>query len=95
VGTIFQGVTRPGPKGDHSHLSNLKVKNAWWYTSILLYVFIAWLLIEHRDSFTFTLSSLNPALNYFGLQNQSFKAGHAVAQPVSRRLLKEAVLVRA
>jgi hypothetical protein len=34
--------------------SSAEVKNAWSYTSIPQYVFMAWCLVKHRDNFTFT-----------------------------------------
>jgi len=37
-GAFSFGVKRPGCEADHSPLPNAEVKNAWSYTSILLYV---------------------------------------------------------
>jgi hypothetical protein len=60
-------VASPGGKADHSSPSSAEVKNAWSYTSIpqyvfmawclirLGYVFTAWYLVKHRDNFTSTL----------------------------------------
>jgi hypothetical protein len=47
------GVERPGREADHSPPSSADVKNAWSYTFILQYVFMAWCLVKHRDNFTF------------------------------------------
>jgi hypothetical protein len=47
------GVKRPGREADHSPPYSAEVKNAWSYTSTPQYVFIAWCLVQHRDSFTF------------------------------------------
>jgi hypothetical protein len=33
--------------------SRAKVKNVWLYTSTTKYVFMAWCLVQHRDTFTF------------------------------------------
>jgi hypothetical protein len=49
------GVKRPKREADHSPLSNVKVKSAWSHTSTPQYIFLAWCLAKHRDSFTFTL----------------------------------------
>jgi hypothetical protein len=38
------GVKRPGREADHSPPSSAEVKNAWSYTSILQYAFMAWCL---------------------------------------------------
>jgi hypothetical protein len=51
------GVKQPGREADHTPASNAEVKNAWSYTSILQYIFMAWCLIKHRDNFTFTFTS--------------------------------------
>jgi hypothetical protein len=50
------GVKRPGREADHSPPSSAEVKNAWSYTSIPQYVFMAWCLVKHRDVFTFTFT---------------------------------------
>jgi hypothetical protein len=49
-GALSSGVKRPGREADHSPLSNVEV-NAWGYTSIPPYVFVAWCLVKHRDKF--------------------------------------------
>jgi hypothetical protein len=51
----FPGVKRPRRDADHSPPSSAAVKNVWSYTSTPQYVFMAWCLVKHRDSFTFTL----------------------------------------
>jgi hypothetical protein len=51
----FPGVKRPGREADHSPPSSAEVKNAWSYTSIPQYVFMAWCSVKHRDNFTFYL----------------------------------------
>jgi len=43
-------VMGPGRQADHSPPSSAKVKNAWSYTSISQYVFIAWCLNKYRMS---------------------------------------------
>jgi hypothetical protein len=56
-GSLSLGVKRPGREADHSLPSSAEVKNAWSYTSTPQYVFMASCLVQHRDNFTFTLSS--------------------------------------
>jgi len=51
--TLSLGVQRPGYEADHSPPSSVEVKNAWTYTSIPQYVFMARCLVKHRDNFTF------------------------------------------
>jgi len=53
LGAFLWGVKCPGRKADHSPPSSAKVKNAWDYTFTLLYVFMVWYLVKHRDTFTF------------------------------------------
>jgi hypothetical protein len=50
---ITLGVKRPGREAGHSPPSSAEV-NAWSYISIPQYVFMAWCLVKHRDSFAFT-----------------------------------------
>jgi hypothetical protein len=50
--------SRLGPEADHSLPSGAEVKKAWSYTSTVPYVFMAWYLVKHRDSFTFTFVAL-------------------------------------
>jgi hypothetical protein len=52
-GALSLGVKRLRREADHSHPSSADVKNAWSYTSIPQYVFMAWCLVKHRDNFTF------------------------------------------
>jgi hypothetical protein len=40
------GVKWPGREADHSLPSDAEVKNAWNYTSIPPYVFMAWFLVK-------------------------------------------------
>jgi hypothetical protein len=47
-------VKRLGPEADHSPPSSAEVKNAYSYTFVPLYVFMAWCLVTHRDNFNFT-----------------------------------------
>jgi hypothetical protein len=54
-GGLSLGVKRPGREAGHSPPSSAEVKNAWSYTSTPQYVFMAWCLVKHRDSFNFTL----------------------------------------
>jgi hypothetical protein len=46
------GVKRPGGEADHSPPSSAEVKNAWSYTSIPQYVFMAWCLVKTGTTFT-------------------------------------------
>jgi len=46
------GVKLPGREADHSPQASAKVKNAWSYTCIPPYVFMAWCLVKHREKFT-------------------------------------------
>jgi hypothetical protein len=50
-GAIPPAVKRPGREAVHPTPSNAVVKNAWSYTSIFLYVFMAWYSVKHTDSF--------------------------------------------
>jgi hypothetical protein len=44
-----------GPEADFSLPSGAEIKNAWKYIPPLpQYVFMAWFLVKHRDSFTFS-----------------------------------------
>jgi len=47
------GLKRSWHEADHFLPCSAKVKNVWSYTSNSLYVFMAWCLIKHRESFTF------------------------------------------
>jgi hypothetical protein len=51
-GTLSLGAKRPGREADHSPPSSAEVKNASSYTSTPQYIFMAWCLVKHRDSFT-------------------------------------------
>jgi hypothetical protein len=53
-GALSLGINRPGHEANHSLPSSAEVKNSWSYTSTPQYVFIAWFLVKHRDTFTFT-----------------------------------------
>jgi len=44
-GLSSPGLKRPGREADYSPPSSAEVKNAWSYTSILQYVFMAWYLV--------------------------------------------------
>jgi hypothetical protein len=50
-GALPSGLKRTGPKAMLPPPSNTEVKHAWSYTSTLPYVFIAWCLMRHRDSY--------------------------------------------
>jgi len=40
----------PGEReADHSSPSISEIKNSWYYTPLLQYVFMAWYLVKHRD----------------------------------------------
>jgi hypothetical protein len=45
------GVKRPGLETNHSLSSSAEVRNTWLYTSTPQYVFMAWVLVKHRDNF--------------------------------------------
>jgi hypothetical protein len=47
----FHGIKWLWHEADHSFLSNAKIKNACYHTSILPYIIMAWGLIKHRDNF--------------------------------------------
>jgi hypothetical protein len=40
------GVKRPGRETDHSPPSSTEIKNAWSYSQVAQYVFMAWCLIK-------------------------------------------------
>jgi len=48
LGAFTPRVKRPVCEADQSPAFSAKVKNAWRYTSIPQYVFIAWYLIKHE-----------------------------------------------
>jgi hypothetical protein len=52
-GTLSLGVKRLGREAYQSAPFSAEVKNAWSYTSIPQYVFMACCLGNHRDNFTF------------------------------------------
>jgi hypothetical protein len=54
LGSFSPGLKQLGCEADHSPISSAKVKNVWHYTSTPQYVFMAWCLVKHRDSFNFT-----------------------------------------
>jgi hypothetical protein len=54
-GALSLGIKRSGREADHSPQSSAEVKNGWSYTSTPQYVFMAWCLVKHRDSFTHDL----------------------------------------
>jgi hypothetical protein len=58
-GALFLGVKRPGREADHSLPSSAEVKNAWNYTSIPQYVFMARGLMKQRDNFTLTFTLID------------------------------------
>jgi hypothetical protein len=64
-GALYLAVRRPGREADHSPPSCAEVENAWSYTSIPPYVFMAWCLVKHRNNFTFTFYLSQIALPYF------------------------------
>jgi hypothetical protein len=62
------GVKRPEREADHSPPSSTEIKNVWSYTFTPEYAFMAWCLVKHKDSFTFTFTSLvavRHALGFF------------------------------
>jgi hypothetical protein len=54
-GVLSLGLKRPGHEADHSPPSSAEVKNAWRYTSAPQYVFMAWCLVKHKNTFTFII----------------------------------------
>jgi hypothetical protein len=52
-GAVSLRVKWLGREADHSPPSSAEVKNAWSYTPLPQYIFMAWCLVKHRDSFTF------------------------------------------
>jgi len=54
---LFNGHSRPFPQGYSGRGLELitKVKNAWHYTYIPLYTFIAWPLVMHRNNYIYFL----------------------------------------
>jgi len=55
---ISLGVTRPGREADHSPPASAEAKNAWSYTSIPQYAFMAWYSVKALEQlylFTCTL----------------------------------------
>jgi hypothetical protein len=55
-GTLSLELKRPGHEADTSPPPSTEVKNAWSYTSMPQYVFMAWYLVKHKDIFTFTFT---------------------------------------
>jgi len=65
-GALSSGVKRPGLEAHNSPPSSVDVKKVWSYTSIPLYVFMAWclfkyrivsmtwFLVKHRDTFIYS-----------------------------------------
>jgi hypothetical protein len=51
-GALSLGVKGTGREDNHLHPSRAEVKNAWSYTSVSPYVFMAWYIGKHRDKFT-------------------------------------------
>jgi len=47
-GSLSPGVKWPGHEAYHLPPSNIKVKNAWSYTSTSPYVFMVWCLVKYR-----------------------------------------------
>jgi hypothetical protein len=64
------GHSLPGNKAsraqaDHLHPSGAEVKNAWSYTSIPPYVFMAWCLVKYRSDFTLILQECTISSDMF------------------------------
>jgi hypothetical protein len=51
IGGFIPGVKLPGSDAGYSPPSSAEVKNAWRYTSITQYIFIAWYLFKYRTRF--------------------------------------------
>jgi len=60
IGTrgLSLGIKGLGHEADHSPPTSVEVKNAWSYTSIPQYTFMAWCLVKHRYNLTFTFNIL-------------------------------------
>jgi hypothetical protein len=70
-----------GREADHSPPYNAEVKNAWSYTSISLYVFVAWCLIKRYVSIGQLYLYL---LIYYMVQDIIWKAdSHSTCQKIS------------
>jgi hypothetical protein len=52
------GVKRLEREADHSPPSSIEVKNAWSSPPLPQYVFTAWCLVRHGNSFTFAFSTM-------------------------------------
>jgi hypothetical protein len=57
-GALSLEVKRPGRKADHSPASSADVKNAWSYTSIPQYVFMAWCLVGTGTTLPLPLTNI-------------------------------------
>jgi len=65
-GAFSPEVKRPEREAEHSPSSSSKFKNAWSYTSISVYVLMAWCLVKPSDN-TFTLLRLwHPSILFSG-----------------------------
>jgi hypothetical protein len=51
--TLSMWVKQSGHEADHSPPPSAEVKNAWSYTSIPQYVFMAWYLMKHDMVFSY------------------------------------------
>jgi hypothetical protein len=54
TGGYFPGGKSTGREADNSSPSRVEDKNAWRYTSNPQYIFMAWCLVKHMDTLTFT-----------------------------------------
>jgi hypothetical protein len=61
---LSRRVKRPRREADHSPPSSAEVTNAWSYTSAPQYVFTAWCLVKHRDTFNLTSGAQQNKLNF-------------------------------
>jgi hypothetical protein len=59
-GVLSSGVRRQGREVNPFLPSSAEVKNAWSYTSIPPYVFMAWCILKHRDNFRLTSTKQLP-----------------------------------
>jgi hypothetical protein len=78
-GAVIPEVKQPGLEADHSLPFSAKVKNAWNYTPIPQYVFMAWCLVKHRDYINFAFTTLAPMVQ---TQIYCFKAYHTIYNTV-------------
>jgi hypothetical protein len=70
LGALSLGVKRPGREADHSPLSSAEIKNAWSYTPLPQYTFMAWCFVKARGQLYlyFTFTDIERAVRDFACQ---------------------------